>query len=45
VGTMRITVDGALVAEQPVTIANDVDATNNMWRKAADSALMMIFGG
>ena len=45
IGTMRITVDGAVVAEQPVAIAEDVEATSNMWRKAADSALLMIFGG
>lgn len=45
IGTMRITVDGAVVAEQPVAIAEDVEATSNMWRKATDSALLMIFGG
>lgn len=45
VGTMRVLVEGAIVAEQPVTIANDVEATTNMWRKAADSALLMMFGG
>ncbi len=45
VGTIRITVEGAVVAEQAVAIANDVEATTSMWRKAADSALLLIFGG
>jgi len=45
IGTMRVTVNGAVVAEQPITVANDVEATSNMWRKAADSALLMVFGG
>lgn len=44
VGTMRVTVNGAVVAEQPVTLANDVEASTSMWRKATDSALLMIFG-
>jgi len=45
VGSMRISVDGAVVAETPIAIANDVEATTSMWRKAADSALLMVFGG
>jgi D-alanyl-D-alanine carboxypeptidase (penicillin-binding protein 5/6) len=45
VGLVRVSVDGTTVAEQPITVANDVEATTNMWRKAADSAFLMIFGG
>ena len=45
IGIIRVTVSGEVVAEQPITVASDVEATTSMWRKAADSALLMIFGG
>ena len=45
VGTMRVMVDGIMVAEQAVALAADVESTTSMWRKAADTALMMVFGG
>jgi D-alanyl-D-alanine carboxypeptidase (penicillin-binding protein 5/6) len=45
VGKLRVLIDGTVVAETPLQIANDVAATPSIWRKAADSALIMIFGG
>jgi serine-type D-Ala-D-Ala carboxypeptidase (penicillin-binding protein 5/6) len=45
VGTMRILVDGKVVADAPLNIAKDVAATDSMWKKASDSALIMLFGG
>ena len=45
IGTIRVTIAGEVVAEQPITVASDVEATTSMWRKAADSALLMVFGG
>jgi D-alanyl-D-alanine carboxypeptidase (penicillin-binding protein 5/6) len=45
VGTVRLLVDGKTVAEEALEAANDIIATNSMWKKAADSALIMFFGG
>ncbi len=45
VGKLRVLIDGTVVAEAPLQIANDVAETPSIWRKAADSALIMIFGG
>jgi serine-type D-Ala-D-Ala carboxypeptidase (penicillin-binding protein 5/6) len=45
VGTVRLLVDGKTVAEEPLQAASDISSTNSMWKKAADSALMMFFGG
>ena len=45
VGTLRILVDGKAVADAPLNVGADVAATQSMWKKAADSALIMLFGG
>jgi hypothetical protein len=45
IGKIRILVAGKTVAETPVITASDVSATQSMWSKALDSALMMTFGG
>jgi serine-type D-Ala-D-Ala carboxypeptidase (penicillin-binding protein 5/6) len=45
VGTLSILVDGKAVADAPLNVANDVAATESMWKKASDSALIMLFGG
>ena len=44
VGTVRILIDGKIVAEEALQTANDVPAVSSMWAKAWDSALMMMFG-
>ena len=45
VGTVKILVDGKTVAEAPLQTAGDINATSSMWKKATDSALIMLFGG
>lgn len=45
VGNVRLLLDGKVVAEEPLQAAADVAATPSMWKKAADSALIMLFGG
>ncbi len=45
IGTIRILVGGKSVAETPVVTGDNVAATQSMWSKALDSALMMTFGG
>ncbi len=44
VGTVRILVDGKIVSEMPLTTATEVPAVDSMWKKALDSALIMVFG-
>ncbi len=45
IGTLKVYVDGKPVAETPVQTAASVSATPSMWKKAADSTLIMLFGG
>ncbi len=45
VGTVKVYVDGKAIAEAPLQTAADVSATPSMWKKAADSTLIMLFGG
>jgi D-alanyl-D-alanine carboxypeptidase (penicillin-binding protein 5/6) len=45
IGKIRILVGGKTVADTTVVTGGSVVATNSMWRKALDSALIMIFGG
>jgi D-alanyl-D-alanine carboxypeptidase len=44
VGTVHLYLDGKVVAEQPLQAANDVKPVTSMWRKAADSIFIMVFG-
>jgi serine-type D-Ala-D-Ala carboxypeptidase (penicillin-binding protein 5/6) len=44
VGTVKILVDGKVVADAPLTAAADIPAVDSMWQKAWDSTLMMVFG-
>lgn len=44
IGTARIMVDGKTVTEVQLETANDVAAVDSIWKKALDSALIMIFG-
>ena len=44
-GKVNIYVRGKVIAELPVVTASDVAATDNMWEKAWDSTLIMMFGG
>ncbi len=44
VGTARILVEGKTVTEVGLVAASDVAASDSMWKKAFDSALIMIFG-
>lgn len=44
VGLVRILIDGKSVADVPLVTANEVPAVDSMWRKALDSALIMVFG-
>ncbi len=44
VGTVRILVDGKIVSEVPLTSATEIPAVESMWKKALDSALIMVFG-
>jgi serine-type D-Ala-D-Ala carboxypeptidase (penicillin-binding protein 5/6) len=45
IGKVRVLVEGQTLADTPVYASDDVAATDSMWRKAFDSALMMIAGG
>ncbi len=45
VGRVHVLVDGKAVGDAPLQVSNDVPATPSMWHKAADSALIMLFGG
>lgn len=45
VGLLKVYVDGKVVAETRVQAATDVPAAPSMWKKAADSTLIMLFGG
>ena len=45
VGKVHVLVDGRSVGDAPLQVSNDVPATVSMWHKAADSALIMLFGG
>jgi serine-type D-Ala-D-Ala carboxypeptidase (penicillin-binding protein 5/6) len=44
VGKARILVDGKTITEVELQTASDIAATDSMWKKALDSALIMIFG-
>jgi serine-type D-Ala-D-Ala carboxypeptidase (penicillin-binding protein 5/6) len=44
IGTARILVEGKTVTEVELVTANDVEAVDSMWRRAFDSALIMLFG-
>ena len=45
VGTLKVYIDGKIAAETSLQTAADVAPTPSMWKKAADSALIMLFGG
>jgi serine-type D-Ala-D-Ala carboxypeptidase (penicillin-binding protein 5/6) len=45
IGKVRIVVAGRVLAEQPVRAQSDIAPITSMWRKAADSLIMMVFGG
>jgi len=45
IGTLKVLVDGKPVADALLQVGADVPETNSMWHKAADSALIMLFGG
>jgi D-alanyl-D-alanine carboxypeptidase (penicillin-binding protein 5/6) len=45
VGVVRFIVNGKPISEFPVETAQDVPATDSMWKKAFDSLLIMVFGG
>jgi serine-type D-Ala-D-Ala carboxypeptidase (penicillin-binding protein 5/6) len=45
IGTVRILIDGKAVADASLVAAGDISATDSMWKKALDSALIMVFGG
>jgi serine-type D-Ala-D-Ala carboxypeptidase (penicillin-binding protein 5/6) len=45
VGKVRILVDGKTVSDVALVTAIDVPAVESMWKKAMDSALIMVFGG
>ena len=44
VGKMRFLIDGIIIAEVPVETAEDVAVEDNMWSRALDSLLIMVFG-
>jgi serine-type D-Ala-D-Ala carboxypeptidase (penicillin-binding protein 5/6) len=44
VGSVRVLVEGKIVAETPVVTAGAVAPITNMWQKALDSMLLMVFG-
>lgn len=44
IGKVRIMIDGKTVTEVQLQTANDVAVVDSMWKKALDSALIMIFG-
>jgi D-alanyl-D-alanine carboxypeptidase (penicillin-binding protein 5/6) len=45
VGVVRFIVNGRPISEFPVETAEDVAATDSMWKKALDSLMIMAFGG
>jgi serine-type D-Ala-D-Ala carboxypeptidase (penicillin-binding protein 5/6) len=45
VGTVRFLINGKSISEFPVETAQDVPATQSMWKKAFDSLLILAFGG
>jgi serine-type D-Ala-D-Ala carboxypeptidase (penicillin-binding protein 5/6) len=45
VGTVRILIDGKAISDVALVTASDVPAVESMWKKALDSALIMVFGG
>jgi D-alanyl-D-alanine carboxypeptidase (penicillin-binding protein 5/6) len=45
VGVVRFIVNGKPISEFPVETAQDVPASNSMWKKALDSLMIMVFGG
>jgi D-alanyl-D-alanine carboxypeptidase (penicillin-binding protein 5/6) len=45
VGVVRFLVNGKAISEFPVETAQDVKATDSMWKKALDSLMIMVFGG
>jgi serine-type D-Ala-D-Ala carboxypeptidase (penicillin-binding protein 5/6) len=45
IGMVRILVDGKAVADAPLVASSDIPAADSMWKKALDSALIMVFGG
>lgn len=44
VGSVRILVDGKTIHQVELVAADDVTAIDSMWKKAMDSALIMLFG-
>ncbi len=44
VGTMRVIVDGKVISEADLQTASDVASVDSIWKKAWDSALLMVFG-
>lgn len=45
VGVVKILVRGKAVAEVPLVASASVEATDSIWSKALDSAMIMVFGG
>jgi serine-type D-Ala-D-Ala carboxypeptidase (penicillin-binding protein 5/6) len=45
IGRVRILVDGKAVSDAELVAATEVSAVDSMWKKALDSALIMVFGG
>jgi serine-type D-Ala-D-Ala carboxypeptidase (penicillin-binding protein 5/6) len=45
VGTVRVTASGRLIAEEDVYTAAEIKPVTSIWQRAADSVLMMVFGG
>ena len=44
IGTARVLVDGKTVSEVPLVTSEAVGSSESMWKKALDSALIMLFG-
>jgi D-alanyl-D-alanine carboxypeptidase (penicillin-binding protein 5/6) len=44
VGLVRVLVDGKVVADAPLAVGADIPEVDNMWQKAWDSTLIMVFG-
>jgi serine-type D-Ala-D-Ala carboxypeptidase (penicillin-binding protein 5/6) len=44
VGTVRVIVNGATVSDLALVTEHDIPAVDSMWKKALDSALIMVFG-
>jgi serine-type D-Ala-D-Ala carboxypeptidase (penicillin-binding protein 5/6) len=45
VGTVRVTASGRLIAEEDVYTAAEIKPVTSIWQRAADSVLLMVFGG